>query len=72
MTTRTPIAALPLLLSLAGMAVSGCGTMPNGRGWGQDAIYPFDWKRIPQAAKRAALDPVTWGPGGGRFGDVHR
>lgn len=39
---------------------AGCGTLREGRGWGQDAIYPVQWKRIPQAAKRALLDPITW------------
>jgi membrane-associated phospholipid phosphatase len=39
---------------------TGCGTLKNGRGWGEDAIYPVQWKRIPQAAKRALFDPVTW------------
>lgn len=46
-------------LALAG---TGCGTLKHDRGWGQDAIYPIQWERIPQAAKRAALDPVTWVP----------
>lgn len=41
---------------------SGCGTMPSGRAWGENAIYPVEWKRIPQAARNAALDPVTWLP----------
>ena len=36
--------------------------MPSGRAWGEKAIYPFEWERIPQAAKNAALDPVTWVP----------
>jgi membrane-associated phospholipid phosphatase len=45
-----------------GAICPGCGTMPSGRAWGENAIYPVEWKRIPQAAKSAALDPVTWLP----------
>jgi len=53
-----------LLLVLGGMMIAnvGCGTLEGDRGWGQDAIYPVRWERIPQAAKRALLDPVTWAP----------
>ena len=43
-------------------SLSGCGTLPNGRGWGQDAIYPFNPGRIPQAARDAATDLQTWIP----------
>jgi hypothetical protein len=52
-----PLVALCLL--------TGCGTLPSGRGWGQDAIYPVQWSRIPQAAKHALLDPVTLVTAGG-------
>src|SRR5688572_24217814 len=44
------------------MLCTGCGTMPSGRAWGENAIYPIEWKRLPQAAKNAALDPATWVP----------
>jgi len=40
-------------------AVTSCGTLPNGRGWGQDAIYPFDLGRIGRAAYDAAVDLQT-------------
>lgn len=53
-------------LAVLGVAfTSGCGTLPGGRGWGQDAIWPVQWKRIPQAAKNAVLDPATWIPAAG-------
>jgi membrane-associated phospholipid phosphatase len=48
---------LPLLLLAA-----GCGTMSNGRAWGQDATVRPGWARIRTSAARAALDPQTWGP----------
>jgi hypothetical protein len=51
------IAAAVVLLGL-----TGCGHLPGGRGWGEQALYPVDWKRIPRAAKNAALDPLTYVP----------
>lgn len=54
-----------LVLLPAILLTTGCGTLQNGRGWGQDAIYPISWKRVGQAAKNAALDPVTWISAGG-------
>jgi len=67
----------PIGIRRAGVAVSrciplfglllagGCGTLSGGHGWGQDAIYPVQWERIPKAAQRALLDPVTWVSAGG-------
>lgn len=54
------VAALWLLMCMA-----GCGTLSNGRGWGQDAIYPVDLKRFPRAVKKALLDPLTYIPAAG-------
>lgn len=51
------VATLWLLLCTA-----GCGTLRNGRGWGQDALYPVDLKRFPRAVKKALLDPATYIP----------
>lgn len=45
--------------------LSGCGTMANGRGWGQDATLAPGWERIGTAAKNAALAPETWAPAAG-------
>jgi membrane-associated phospholipid phosphatase len=46
-------------------SVMGCGTVSNGRGWGQDAIYPLDFKKIPRAAFNALVDPQTFIPAAG-------
>jgi len=56
-----------VLLATLFIAVSltGCGTLSNGRGWGQDAIYPVDLKRIPRAALNALVDPMTFVPAAG-------
>jgi len=40
----------------------GCGTLPNGRGWGQDAFYPIDSDRISRAARNALFNPNTLVP----------
>lgn len=42
--------------------LAGCGTLANGRGWGQDATLSPGWHRVGQAALNAALDPGTWAP----------
>jgi membrane-associated phospholipid phosphatase len=47
------------------LSVMGCGTLSNGRGWGQDAIYPVDLKKIPRAALNALLEPQTFVPAAG-------
>ncbi|MGD0662819.1 MAG: hypothetical protein ABSD38_32610 [Syntrophorhabdales bacterium] len=43
-------------------AVTRCGTLPNGRTWGQDAIYPVDLGGIPHAAYDALVNMQTWLP----------
>jgi membrane-associated phospholipid phosphatase len=42
--------------------ISGCGTMPNGRGWGQDATLFPGWEKVGNAALHAAKSPGTWVP----------
>jgi membrane-associated phospholipid phosphatase len=48
-----------LAMVFVSLSITGCGTLNNGRGWGQDAIYPVDLKRIPRAAFNALVDPQT-------------
>jgi membrane-associated phospholipid phosphatase len=45
--------------------LSGCGTMSNGRGWGQNATLSPGWDRVGKAAYNAAVSPWTWVPAGG-------
>jgi membrane-associated phospholipid phosphatase len=40
----------------------GCGTLANGRGWGQDATLFPGWDRVGRSALNAALEPETWVP----------
>jgi membrane-associated phospholipid phosphatase len=58
---------LPALLvfSCMGMFLYGCGSMPDNRGWGQDATLAPGWGRVGQAAFAAATAPETWGPAAG-------
>jgi hypothetical protein len=54
---------LSLTLVCCSMAMfAGCGTLANGRGWGQDATLCPGWHRVGKAALNAATDPETWVP----------
>jgi len=44
------------------LLLSGCATLPNGRGWGQDATWRPGWERVRTAAAGAARDPWVWAP----------
>jgi predicted small secreted protein len=54
-----------LAMIFVSLSVAGCGTLGNGRGWGQDAIYPVDLKRFPRAAFNALLYLQTLIPAAG-------
>ncbi len=45
--------------------LAGCGTMANGRGWGQDATLAPGWERIGRSALNAVAAPETWAPAAG-------
>jgi hypothetical protein len=53
-----------MLLFFAGIS-SGCGTLSNGREWGQDATLSPGWARVQQAAWNAATTAETWVPAAG-------
>ncbi|UCG56843.1 MAG: phosphatase PAP2 family protein [Phycisphaerales bacterium] len=55
------VLALPFAM-LVPLFVTGCGTLGNGRGWGQDALCPLDAKRIARAACDAFFDWQTLVP----------
>jgi hypothetical protein len=42
--------------------LSGCGTLPSGNGWGEEATIAPGWERVGAAARTAATDPWVWGP----------
>lgn len=65
MTTKGTIEPrLFLLLILVGTVhlLCGCSTLPNGRGWGQDATIKPGWETVRESAIRAAKSPYTWAP----------
>ncbi len=55
------IAATILVLGAAG-ALAGCGTLPNGRRWGDDVTLWPSGARLGRAAWNALSHPMTWAP----------
>jgi len=55
---RYPLMLFPVMISLS-ILVTGCGTLENGRGWGQDAFFPIDLDRVSDAAHDAFFDSQT-------------
>lgn len=45
--------------------LTGCGTMSNGKKWGQEATLNPGWDRVGKAAYSALVSPLTWGPAAG-------
>jgi len=56
-----PLAILCSLMILI-LFAAGCGTLPNGRGWGQDAFFPIDTDRISRSAHDAFFNSNTLVP----------
>jgi hypothetical protein len=52
------------MLALMG-CTAGCGTLANGRGWGQDAFTTMRPSTVAQAAKRAFFNVGTLAPAAG-------
>jgi hypothetical protein len=40
----------------------GCGTLPHGKGWGEDATISPGWDKVGKAAYSSMLSPFTWLP----------
>jgi hypothetical protein len=57
--------ALLLITGFSLTLITGCGTLGNGRGWGQDAIYPVNSERVSHAFYNACLDWGTLVPAAG-------
>ena len=51
-----------IVLVLLAFAPAGCGTLPSGRGWGEDATWRPGWERVRSSAVDAARDPWVWTP----------
>ena len=55
---------LTIMMLLLSAVFLGCGTMPGGRGWGQDATLLPGWQKIRKAAVDTICAPETWVPAG--------
>jgi hypothetical protein len=44
------------------VTLTACGTLKNGRGWGQDVTILPGWRQIGDAAINATTAPQTWVP----------
>jgi membrane-associated phospholipid phosphatase len=62
---RRPNLTVRLAVAFILVTMTGCGTLQNGRGWGQDASYTAGLKRIPSAAYHAFFDLQTLIPAAG-------
>jgi membrane-associated phospholipid phosphatase len=55
-----------MVLSLTAICILGllsaCGTLKNGRSWGQDSTVSPGWHHVGEAALGAILAPETWIP----------
>lgn len=51
-----------LIVLISILATSGCGTLKNGKAWGQDATITPSKNRISEAFFSAAKHPATWSP----------
>ncbi|MFL6619601.1 MAG: phosphatase PAP2 family protein [Povalibacter sp.] len=59
MRMQLPVQGLSALIVLF---TTGCASLPDGRGWGQDATLTPGWTRVREAATDAAKDPWVWAP----------
>jgi membrane-associated phospholipid phosphatase len=55
------VARIALFVGLS-LLLAGCGTLPSGRGWGEDATWRPGWERVRASAANAARDPWVWAP----------
>jgi hypothetical protein len=53
---------ISFLVIVCTASLCGCSTLPNGRGWGEDATFRPGWERVRVAASNAARDPWVWAP----------
>jgi membrane-associated phospholipid phosphatase len=54
--------SLPVFFLLPIISLSACGTLPNGRGWGEEATLSPGWQRISDAAMESVTDISVWVP----------
>jgi hypothetical protein len=58
-----PVTAVRLsVMFFALSCFCGCGTLPDGKGWGEDATLSPGWDRVGNAAYTSLVSPFTWLP----------
>lgn len=62
MSSATALVRVSLVIVTCAGSLCGCGTLPNGRAWGEDATLRPGWERVRVAASNAAHDPWVWAP----------
>jgi PAP2 superfamily len=55
-------ASIRCCLGVLALSLAGCGTLPNGRAWGEDVTLTPGWERVRASAINAARDPWVWAP----------
>lgn len=50
------------ILACALLATSACGSLPDGRRWGEDATIRPGWQKVKESAVNAARAPSVWVP----------
>jgi membrane-associated phospholipid phosphatase len=56
------LATRAALLAICAAGLTGCATLPNGRGWAQDATLHPGKARARKALENALGSPATWAP----------
>jgi membrane-associated phospholipid phosphatase len=51
-----------VFLALLLVSTTACTTLPDGRGWGENATFTPGWQRLQESALNAARDPWVWAP----------
>jgi hypothetical protein len=51
-----------LLILACALPLFGCGTMSNGKRWGQDVTLIPGWTRLKDAFVGAVVEPASWAP----------
>ncbi len=50
------------VLILSFSILCGCGTLPNGKRWGEEATISPGWDKVGTAAYNSLVSPLTWVP----------
>lgn len=62
MSSAMALMRISFMVGACTASLCGCGTLPNGRAWGEDATFRPGWERVRVAASTAARDPWVWAP----------